>query len=171
MSWTRRRKVLAGFVGVFAALALGYGIAAVVVQSFTGTAGGKTRVIAVASPVFVEVTAAEITNSISPGQTGSLIFHVNNPNGAALTWTDLTCASLPCDQQAVIEVTGASGVCNNSNFTFIPRSGLNIPIGPGPQVQYVVEVPGTISMAASAGPGCDGATVEASGLLATFSKP
>jgi hypothetical protein len=169
-NWFKRHKVVSGIFGAFLAMSLGYAVALTTITSLTGPAGGKTHAVVVVSPVFVEVTAAEITTELSPGQTGGLVFHVNNPNFAALTWTELTCANLPCDQAAVVSLTGSDGSCNTSNFTFLPATGLSVAIAAGPGTQSVVTVPGVISMAAGAPAGCNNATVEVDQLRATFVK-
>lgn len=166
--WMSKHKVISAVLGAFLALTMGYAIALVTVQSLTGEAGGKTKAVVVASPTFVEVSAGEIQGTISPGQTGALTFKVTNPNTGALTWTDVTCASLPCDADFTIEVTGADGACGSQQFTFIPRTGLTVNI-PG-SATTVVSVPGAISMAAGAGIGCNNAIVEAVGLRATFTS-
>jgi hypothetical protein len=159
MSWTKRRKVLAGFVGVFAALALGYGIAAFTLSvPFTGgnsggakTVGGPVGVIAGLTP-----TLAEQTTALSPGQTGSLYIRVNNSAPGAqvlhlVSWTP----------DASVNVITSDGTCTNANFTTPTVTGLSVVVPTGVNV---IALPGAIGLIANPAPGCSNASLSLSGV-------
>jgi hypothetical protein len=151
MRFTRKKKIAA--VVVFALVVVSAAVAAWFVSSLgsgSGTFGALT------SPAVNAHNGSfnAVSDRLYPGTTGSLGFEITNDNPTALLLT-------------TVSANGAiTGPCAAS-VTFIPQSGLTIPVAQG---VTLVKVPGALSASSSTDTGCQGTSVVVP-VSVTFSTP
>ena len=141
------RRILAALALVVAGMAAG-SVYAAVSSDGTGTGTGSTSSL---SNISLVATSDTPTTPLIPGSSGDTVFEVSNPNAVALTIVSVT-------GSGTITVSGAAG-CTTSNdgVSFTDQTGLSISV-PADASGYEVDLPSSVSMAATSASACQGAT-------------
>jgi hypothetical protein len=147
---TARTRV--GLLAWTVALTLPAG-AAVALWSVSGSGQGTARGT---TAVALTVTAGTAPADLFPGAAGDVVFSVTNPNPFPVTLTSGTVTSIS-------QITGAAGTCQATDFTLGSGSMSGASIAAGGT--STLTLTGAITMASTAGDGCQGAVVSVSGTV------
>lgn len=146
---SRRIKIL--LAATMALVVAGVGIA-VAAWLVSGTGSGSAKAGSLTS---ITVNSATATADLYPGGTGKLFLNVTNPNNIPLKIVSVTAIPDPS-----FTITSNQPGCGAADLTFTPQSGLNIALAAAPAAGATVafDLPGAVSMPASAANACQGAT-------------
>ena len=142
---SRRIKIL--LAATMALVLAGVGIA-VAAWLVSGTGSGSAKAGSLTS---INVNSATATADLYPGGTGKLFLNVTNPNNIPLKIVSVTAIPDPS-----FTITSNQPGCGAADLTFTNQSGLNIALAAGATVAF--DLPGAVSMPASAANACQGAT-------------
>lgn len=143
----------------------GWLVAAVAVAAIVGVAGTANAVWSAqgsgsgtsttgTAAASVTLSAGASTGSLRPGGSVAVATTATNPNAADVRITSLVLDTSRGD--GGFAVSGASGTCPTSAFTFAQSaSGWNVPA----DGSATITLPAALAMASSAPSGCQGATV------------
>lgn len=149
---TKRRRVTTLVVAI--ALVIVSAAAAAWLVSSLGSGAGRFGTLSSPTLTPHDGSFNATADFLYPGTTGSLGFSITNDNPLALVLTSLS-------QNGAITGTGSCA----GHVTFIPQSGLTIPIPAGTSL---VKVPGALSVSASVPTECQGSLLTVP-VSATFS--
>lgn len=99
----------------------------------------------------IEATVVAPATALLPGGTGDATFKLDNPNPSAVTVVSVT-------STGTISVADAPGCsAGNDGVSFTNQTSLAIPVA-ARATGVVIDLPGSVSMAASSASACQGAT-------------
>lgn len=97
----------------------------------------------------IDAAVQDPSGALLPGQSADATFAVDNPNGAPVTIVSVVGAG-------TISVSGSGCTLTNSGVTFTDQTGLSISV-PADATDYQIDLPGTVSMSATAPNACQNA--------------
>jgi hypothetical protein len=141
-------------VGVVAAAMLTFGVSTGIALAYLTASGAGAGTLSTDSfdAVIVDVTTAEPTTPLLPGQTGEVTLEVSNPNNYPLNVVSVVASG-------DIEFMGGTD-CNlaSAGVSFANQSGLSIPIAAN-AMRQIVHLADAVSMSSTSVTGCQGVAI------------
>ena len=127
--------------------------AAVALWTASGTGDGASRALTASN---LQVSAGSVSADLYPGAVGVVSFSVTNPNAYPVTVNAGSASSIS-------SVSGSAGSCTSANFTL--GTGVVAPVTIAAGATSTVVMTGALTMKATAGDGCQGATLAVTATL------